>query len=109
MKNAILITMALASVAQADLPIFVRDPNKPSSIQRGSVNGHAVILDIYGRDSIQAAQRFGRSLVGHHSFAESKQLIESRAEELYHNQGPLVQFFERDAAFGYDQEVRVSR
>jgi hypothetical protein len=109
MKTTIILTMALSSIAQADLPVFVRDPNKPTSIQHGLVNGHAVLLDVYGKNSIQAAHKYGKALVGHHSFAESKQLIQSKAEQLYPGQPAMIRWFEQDCANSYDQEARVSR
>lgn len=109
-QTAALLTLtALAPLAHADPEIYIRDPNKPSALHRGLANGIPCILDIYGKDKILAAKEYGRSLVGHHSFAECKQMIVAKAEQLYRNQGPLVTFFERDAASGYDEQTRVSR
>lgn len=115
MKTAILITMALSTMAYADpLYVYERDPNKLSAIHHGfavgSNNKVPVLIDIYGRDSIQAAREYGRDLVRHHyPFTESKALIRSKAEQLYKEHASLVRWFEQDAAAGYDEEVRKSR
>ena len=100
---------ALTPMARADLYVFERQPNQQSAVHRGLANGIPVLIDIYGKNSIQAAREYGKALVGHHSFAESKQLIQSRAEQLYHGQPAMVRWFEQDCAAGYDQEARAIR
>ncbi len=107
---AALITMAaLAPMSRADLFVFERQPNQPSAIHRGIANGVPVLIDIYGGDAIHSAREYGKSLVGHHSFSQSKQLIQSKAEQRYPGKPAMIRWFEQDCAQSYDQEVRHSR
>src|ERR1700736_3551883 len=103
---ALIAISALAPIARADSLVYERQLSQPSAIHHGLVNGIPVLIDIYGANSIQAAHKFGRSLVGHHSFAESKQLIVEKAEGLYPGQPAMIRWYEQDCAAGYDQEVR---
>jgi hypothetical protein len=108
MKTSILITVALTTIAHAsDLYVYERQPTQHSAIHHGLANGVPVLIDIYGRDSIEAAHMYGRGLVlNHYPFTESKELIRSRAEQLYAGHPSLIRWFEQDAAQAYDAESR---
>jgi hypothetical protein len=101
--------IAISGVAVATpLHVCERQPNQPDAVHHGLVNGVPVLISIYGRDSIRASREYGRSLVlNHYSFAASKEMIRARAEQLYGDKGSqAVLWAERDAAAGYDEEVR---
>jgi hypothetical protein len=107
MKHTALILMASVAAASADpLYVFERNPDKPSYTHPGMANGVPVTIKSYGKDSIESAREYGKHLVGRHSFSESKQLIISEANRRYHGQLAMVQYFERDAAAGYDRAAR---
>jgi|HubBroStandDraft_3_1064219.scaffolds.fasta_scaffold1766311_1 hypothetical protein len=106
---AVIAMAALAPMARADLYVFERLPAQEGGIHHGLANGVPVLIDIYGKRNVEAAQEYGKSLVGHHSFAESKQLIESKAGQLYGGKPAMIRWFEQDCAQAYDQQTRASR
>jgi|SRR5208282_1367761 len=107
----ILVTLATLSTAHAkDLYVDERNPNTPSFVHRGLANGTPVLIKSYGSDAIESAHMFGRGLViNRYSFAKSKELIESRAEQLYAGHPAIVLWFKRDAGAAYDAEMRKER
>lgn len=115
LKTTILTMMALSSVAYAEpLYVYRRDANEMSGVHPGEAIGTQkqvpVLINIYGRDAMQKAYDFGRDVARHHySFSEAKHRIIEKAVDLYQAKQGLIQWFEQDAAHGYDAEMREER
>lgn len=110
--KSILILMFISMLAQAgDNRVYIRDANKISGPDHGTItaNGKSgpVLIYIYGKDSIAAAQMYGRGLaLNHYPFLQCKQMIIDRATELYAGKAQMIRWFEQDAAAAYDMEIQ---
>jgi len=110
MKKIILLLMSSTFIAMGDDVVCERIPDAQSGMHPGHATGSngvsvPVVIQIYGEDSIAAAEKFGRALADENlPVALAARYLKAQAEKLYRGQEAMIRWFEADGSFSYDYE-----